>query len=196
MTLLPPTVGTLPGMSDAETANPWAIPDCPPTGTCNDTENSPINMSVKKTMKVGIHRDYDPGDGNPVVFVGGRLEITLTDAQGKPVSGTAQEHNKIESNLGLTKNENPKPVDLTKSGGVIKDSVGVSAPRGTTDKHVQDDIDMGIVWNNTQTLVIITPSGTYNAVWTRTLTNMNSRGKVAGDLDLTWTAPTITRVSP
>jgi hypothetical protein len=145
-------------------------------------------MSVKVSQQPGIVQNLDLGDGKKRTGVAAQLQIGLTDSNGKPLSGSVKESNKE----GGTANPNPIPLS---SQGTFKDWVGAFGPASTSVAHVQEDIDNGITVKSTQTLTITTGGATYQADWTRTLTNVDARGKV-GDLSITWTTPVIKQISP
>jgi hypothetical protein len=142
-------------------------------------------MSVEVSEKPGIHQNVDLGDGKSRTVVGAQLKVTLTDSKGKPISGSVKESNKEGGS------QNPNAIPLS-SQGTFKDWVGKSAPSSVSLEHIQEDIDSGITVTSTQTLTIKTGGSTYQADWTRTLTNVDSKGKV-GDLGITWTDPVITQ---
>ena len=159
----------------------------PPKNQDKAQNKSPVNMSVEVSEKPGIHQNVDLGDGKSRTVVGAQLKITLTDSNGKPLSGSVKESNKE----GGTQNPNAIPLS---SQGTLKDWVGKSAPSSVSLAHIQEDIDSGITVKSTQTLTITTGGSTYQADWTRTMTNVDARGKV-GDLSITWTTPVITQPS-
>ncbi len=144
-------------------------------------------MSVEISEKPGIHQNVDIGDGKSHTVVGAQLKVTLTDSKGNPLSGTVKESNKE----GGTQNPNAIPLSPQ---GTFKDWVGPSTSKSSL-SQVQQAVDSGIDhWTSTQTLTIKTGGSTYQADWTRTVNNVDARGKV-GDLTVTWTTPVITQPS-
>jgi hypothetical protein len=149
---------------------------------------SSVNMSVKVSQQPGIVQNLDVGDGKQRTGVAAQLQVTLTDSNGKSLSGSVKESNKE----GGTANPNAIPLS---SQGSFKDWVGKFGPASLTKAQVQEDIDSGITVKSTQVLTITTGGATYQADWTRTLTNFDARGKV-GDFSITWTTPVIKQISP
>jgi hypothetical protein len=145
-------------------------------------------MSVDVSQKPGIHQNVDLGDGKSRTVVGAQLQVTLTDSKGNPLSGSVKESNKE----GGTQNPNAIPPSAQ---GTFKDWVGKAAPSSVSLEHIQEDIDSGITVKSTETLTVTSGGNTYQADWTRTMTNVDARGKV-GDLTITWTTPVITQTSP
>jgi hypothetical protein len=76
----------------------------------------------------------------------------------------------------------------------VPDWIGPATATNTLEQ-VKEDVDNGIRRTYIQTLTIKTEGGAYQAVYSRTVTNFDARGKV-GPLTIRLTTPVITAIAP
>lgn len=131
--------------------------------------------------------------------VGAQLNISLTDKSGSPLSGSVTESNK-EGGM-----QNPGSVTLT--NGAFKDYVGKFGDASKMPGTVADLKDYvttnPITVTSTQTLNISAGKASYQASWTRTLSNVDANGKLnttfnshGMNFTIKWTDPVIKAISP
>ena len=122
-------------------------------------------------------------------MVGAQLRIGFT-LYGQPLSGSVAEKNYPGGD------ENPSPEPLSKQGTFL-DWLAKHAPSSTPLDEVRDAVDNGnITIHERQILTITSNMGTFTADWTRTLTNLDARGKTVGWSSPSWTTPVITQIGP
>ena len=159
---------------------------------------NPINMWVTIAQEPHIEQNLKLGD-KTVTGVGAQLEIVLTDQSGNPLSGSVTESNQQG---GI---QNPNAVPLTQ--GYFKDWVGKFGDASTMPGTVADlkafVTTNPITVTSTQTLTISSGKSSYQAIWTRTLSNVDANGKLKTTFNshgmnftIKWTAPVIRQISP
>jgi hypothetical protein len=137
---------------------------------------------------------------NTVSGIGAQLKIKLSDDSGNPIAGASiTEHNKQE---GV---QNPDSIKTDSDGSIrdwiIKAGPAVSMP-GTSDDLKDYANTHPITVTSTQTLTVDVDKASYEITWTRTLTNVDSGGKLNNKLNshgvnftVTWTNPQVKAVS-
>ncbi|MGA7683832.1 MAG: RHS repeat-associated core domain-containing protein, partial [Terriglobales bacterium] len=170
--------------------------DAPKFGEAQN--QNPINMSVSVSQEPQIMENLKLGD-KTMTGVGAQLNISLTDKNGSPLSGSVTESNK-EGGM-----QNPGSVTLT--NGAFKDYVGKFGDASKMPGTVADLKDYvttnPITVTSTQTLNIRAGKASYQATWTRTLSNVGANGKLnttfnshGMNFTIKWTDPVIKAISP
>lgn len=145
-------------------------------------QSAPLNVAVSIVVYPQILEDIQLG-GLFWTGVGTVLEVTFTDGNGNPVTGASvSETNKPPGA------ENPNPVktdakgtmpDVVMKGGASKAPGGLEKAGGTKEGLRQYATTHPIISKSTQTLTVVTQDHrSYTVTWTRTLSNVDSKGNL------------------
>jgi hypothetical protein len=162
-------------------------------------QKTSIHVSITVAQDPQIVQNLRIGK-NTVSGIGAQLKIKLSDDSGNPIAGASiTEHNKQE---GV---QNPDSIKTDSDGSIrdwiIKAGPAVSMP-GTSDDLKDYANTHPITVTSTQTLTVDVDKASYEITWTRTLTNVDSGGKLNNKLNshgvnftVTWTNPQVKAVS-
>jgi hypothetical protein len=153
-------------------------------GTQIAAQKAAVNVSVTVVAGPEVLTDTKIDNGVYFTGVGALIQFTFTDANGKPIVGASV----TESNTtgdGSTPVQNPNTLKTDKTGSISDcvcfglhsaDPHAFANSEGTVSGLTEAVNSTGISRTTFQTLTISVGKNSYNVKWTKTLSNVDSRG--------------------